>query len=98
MTEETNTATTEIVNPLSTPDFESNQFRLYPNPVNSVLTIASKSIVDLVRIYDVNGRLLRNVKEHAETIAIDVSSLVNGMYFLEIKSGGRFETLKFIKK
>ena len=94
----TNTATTEIANPLSILDLESDVVRLYPNPVNSILTIESKDVIDLLRIYDVNGRLLRNISEHSETVTLEVSSLVDGMYFLEIKSGERIQTLKFIKK
>ncbi|WP_178988169.1 T9SS type A sorting domain-containing protein [Winogradskyella schleiferi] len=94
----TNTATTEIVSTLSITDFETDLVKLYPNPVNSALTINSKSVIDSISIYDVNGRRLRTISEHSDIITLNVSGLVKGLYFLEVKSGESIQTLKFIKK
>jgi hypothetical protein len=92
----TNTATTEIVNPSSVTDFENPSIKLYPNPASSTLTITSKNALGFIRIYDLNGRVYRALPQHRETISLDVSDLVEGLYFVEIKSGDRIQTMKFM--
>jgi len=94
----TNTVNTEIVNPVSIADFETHSAEFYPNPVSSVLTIESKAIVHSIQIYDINGRLLNTLIKNSETVSIDVSGLVEGLYFIKIQSKDSFQTLKFIKE
>ena len=92
----TNTATTEIVNPSSVTDFEHQRIKLFPNPTGSILTIAAENPIGLLRIYDLSGRVQRTLTPNAETAAIDVSDLVEGLYFMEIESVDGIEMLKFM--
>ncbi len=94
----TNTATTEIVIPLSVSDIGTHSIKFYPNPVSSVLTIRSENVVDLIRVYDVNGRLRKTLMPNSEMISLDVSNLVEGLYFMEVKSKDGIQMLKFVRK
>jgi hypothetical protein len=77
--------------------------RIYPNPVVSTLTLNSASPIMSekdVTIVDISGRTipvkgLRRVSTNV--LAIDVSALQKGAYFLRLKTKDSFETFRFIK-
>ncbi|WP_452231736.1 FG-GAP-like repeat-containing protein [Lacinutrix sp. MEBiC02595] len=96
----TNTVATEIVENLSVGEFNTNTFSVYPNPTESLLTIKSKVVLNSLTIYDVNGRKLNaiEIKNSALQYQLDVTTLSNGIYFLEIISENAKQTQKFIKK
>ncbi|AUC81236.1 T9SS type A sorting domain-containing protein [Lacinutrix sp. Bg11-31] len=94
----TNTVSTEIVNTLSVEDFEASSFLIFPNPANNILNIEGETVIESVTIYDINGRLLNTITSKSKKAKLDVSNLSQGLYFLEITSGNKKESLKFIKK
>lgn len=67
---------------------ESGQavFRVFPNPVTDRLVIASSGSRDLkVRLFDLTGSVVLSFEKSSSTrIDIDVSSLQNGLYILEV--------------
>ena len=79
-------------------DIGTHSIKFYPNPVSSVLTIRSENVVDLIRVYDVNGRLRKTLMPNSEMISLDVSNLVEGLYFMEVKSKDGIQMLKFVRK
>lgn len=76
------------------PEQEKLNIGLYPNPTNNILNIKSQELVD-IEIYDSIGNLVLNKNS---TKSIDVSKLSNGIYFVNIKSGSKTTTEKFLKK
>lgn len=76
------------------PEQEKLNVGLFPNPTNNILNIKSQELVD-IKIYDSIGNLVLNKNS---TKSIDVSKLSNGIYFVNIKSGSKTTTEKFIKK
>lgn len=95
----TNTVATEIVDALSVNEYESNLFSVHPNPVTSELTINGSIGIEVLSIIDINGRLLKQFSKlnQVQNITIDVSNLNSGLYFLNIQSGNKQQTIKFIK-
>ncbi len=93
----TNTATTEIVEPLSVGEFNAQSIQLYPNPAKDQLKITSHKIMDKLTIVDINGRVLNDIQLSNSEYTLDVSTLTKGVYFLEIQSGASKSTKKFIK-
>ena len=93
----TNTATTEIVEPLSVNEFNAQSIQLFPNPAKDKLEIISNTIINKLSVNDINGRQLRDIKISSLDYSLDVSGLSTGVYFLEIHSGGKKSTKKFIK-
>jgi uncharacterized repeat protein (TIGR03803 family) len=70
-------------------DIHNSGFKIYPNPANTTIQVtANKEPLLDTRIYDVLGNKVLQSKQKE----IDVSSLVNGVYFLQ--SGN--STQKFI--
>ncbi len=78
---------------LEVENYNQITFTLYPNPTQDVLNIDSQNPIDSVRIYSINGSL---VKETSNT-SIIVSELSKGLYFAQINAGSNAITKKFIK-
>jgi hypothetical protein len=77
---------------------EANPFgslSTYPNPAVESLSISSEIEVDSYKVFSTNGQLLL---DGSYTGSVDVSSLRDGVYFIEVRSGELTETLSFIKK
>jgi hypothetical protein len=81
---------------LSVNNITNEEFKIYPNPTNSVLNIKTQGIVLGVKIIDLAGRTTNITNLNSKTI--DVSSLSNGMYFVEIKTENGLLKEKFIKE
>ena len=77
---------------LGTNDFSASKFSIYPNPTSSLLNIVSETKIDLLEIFDVNGKQVITKKK---SNSIDVTSLPIGIYYLKLNNK---ETVKFIKK
>ena len=68
--------------------------KIYPNPTNDVLNISSAGKPELIHIYDAQGKLIKST----QTEQVDVSSLVNGMYTIEILTKKGKARKQFIKQ
>lgn len=80
---------------LSTKSIEGDNFTsIYPNPTNSVLNIAAKTNTN-IKIVSVLGTVVSTQQLHTGNNTIDVSNLVNGIYFIQDANGG---AVKFIKE
>ena len=93
----TNTVNTEIVESLSVDEFDFNEVKLYPNPTKDILELTSNQVIDRLIIADINGRQLNSIELFTTDYSLNVSSLSNGIYFLEIQSGDSKSVQKFIK-
>jgi hypothetical protein len=75
--------------------------QLYPNPVEDYVTLVFGNLERrTISIIDESGRVLNNyeVKE-ADNIQIDLSDLIDGIYFVKITSiNGISEVKKILKK
>ncbi len=78
-------------------------FVIYPNPVKDQLILTTNSTFSKaeIRINDQNGKLM--YKQHLENVQagmqnmINVSKLVNGVYYLQVITGSDIQTTKFFK-
>lgn len=61
-------------------------FKVYPNPVTNVLyiTLPPSSDKREVKVFDVNGKVAIAQKNAANTIKLDVSNIVAGVYFVKV--------------
>ncbi|WP_033956352.1 DUF7619 domain-containing protein [Psychroserpens jangbogonensis] len=93
----TNNYTTIIAEDnLGTSDYSLSKIKVYPNPVNDVLTVKAEFTIDAVSVYDIEGRkVLEVLKENVNQI--DMSALRTGIYFVKVFSDLKAETLKVIK-
>ncbi len=78
---------------------ESNKVRIYPNPALNTLNIDLQDLdVQQIQIYDVNARLVREVKELNEQIQLSVEGLHSGLYFVQLITDYGVVSKKFIKQ
>jgi len=77
----------------------SAAFSVYPNPANDVLHIASDTELNSARVFDVAGKLVKEIHiGGAFSNAMDISGLDDGVYILEIVTiTGESNTSKILK-
>ena len=78
----------------SSPDF--NKIVLYPNPTTDFINIASTEKVLKLSIYNVSGKLVKEINSPDNTITIN--DLAKGMYYIEIFSIYSKKAYKIIKQ
>ncbi|MBK8710642.1 MAG: T9SS type A sorting domain-containing protein [Niastella sp.] len=77
---------------------KSNHTIVYPNPTPGSITIlvADNTLVGTIAVvYDVNGRILENIKITASSQQVTLSKYVNGTYFIKMSNN---ELLKIVKQ
>ena len=70
--------------------------KVYPNPTNGILQIEAKSQIALIKLTNMNGQVLNRWEATSFNSIIDISHLVNGIYFLDILLDNRREIKKII--
>lgn len=84
---------------LSLSNFDIEDIRIYPNPVNEILNLEHLRdvIIKRIIIFDLHGKEL--LLEEKNFFQIDVSNLNTGMYFISIESNiGKKLLNKFMKR
>ncbi|MBN2762347.1 MAG: T9SS type A sorting domain-containing protein, partial [Bacteroidales bacterium] len=71
---------------------------MFPNPANDQLTIKGLTENSNVKIMNAVGQLVYNGLIESSKAVINVSSLDNGVYILQIDANGKVLTTKFIKQ
>lgn len=83
----------------SVEDYGAKEFKAFPNPVADMLTIQGNLPIEQVEVFNQLGQSILTVKENAlENNQIDLSRLGTGIYFVEITSENKTETLRVVKK
>jgi hypothetical protein len=72
-----------------------NSVKIYPNPVEDVLHIQSSATIEQATIYDLSGRLLRQVQM---TNDIPIQDLARGVYMIKIQTNKGVEIGKIVKQ
>jgi hypothetical protein len=77
-----------------------NSVTLFPNPAKEYVDVRIDDDVNvtLMEVYDVYGKLIRNVNVIDNPTRINVSSLANGMYFVRVTTDAGMVTKTFVKK
>jgi spore coat protein CotH len=77
---------------------ESSIISIYPNPVTHFLNIRSIQPMSGIKIFDVSGKLIFDLKQKTKEIQTDWSKYPNGFYFVTIYDEADFVTKKIIKE
>jgi hypothetical protein len=75
-------------------------FSLYPNPASSEVNLRFETKADaLIELTDVYGKLLLTAtNDRQDFVALNISTLTLGIYFVKVSSQGRSVVQKFIKQ
>jgi Leucine-rich repeat (LRR) protein len=76
---------------ITTFNTQNSTLHIYPNPANNKITIDAADVVD-VKLFDVLGKQISSAKENQ----IDVSSLNDGVYFMQVQTKQNTSTQKII--
>jgi hypothetical protein len=71
------------------------QANIYPNPANDILYIEINEEQGEIKVVDLLGNEIKSEKIN-KSLQVDVSSFINGVYFIEIKTSKGFLTKKVI--
>jgi len=83
---------------LSKDDFTKNtSIQVYPNPVQSEITIKAESTINSIQLYDVQGRIVFSKSSTQNSVTVDLSSYGAGVYFVTIITSEGRKTRKIIK-
>jgi len=82
---------------LSHSDNSFFNLNFYPNPVVDFLNIKSDKLISGITIFNVFGQKVLTDNPNNTLATINVSSLSNGSYFLNINVNGKSKTIKFLK-
>ncbi len=78
---------------------ELSELSIYPNPVEGLLTIQlGKLSSATVQLMDISGRTIQQIDAAHGEVRIDMSTMENGLYLLEIDSDGITKRIKILKK
>ncbi|MCB4235593.1 S8 family peptidase [Kaistella anthropi] len=80
---------------LATANASKSSIKIYPNPVSTTFTIKTTEKIVSVELYDVLGRKSQNLSSEKNH---NIEKLVNGIYFLKIKTDKNEYIEKIIKQ
>ena len=78
-------------------DVDDFKLNLYPNPVKNIATISATETIEMVRIYDLTGRMVKQLNPNKSEFSLNVSDLSKGAYLVKLNAGNKEATTKFIK-
>ena len=85
---------------ISEEKFVANNIMVYPNPVSSVLHISVSELYTALVIYDMNGKVLKNIKtnNYQADYQLDVSDMAAGVYIISgtAENGKRIGAQRFV--
>jgi hypothetical protein len=56
----------------------------YPNPVTDALTVTYTKTITGVQVYDMTGRLIKNVETNANEVSVDMSEMPTSIYIIKV--------------
>ncbi|TSJ39035.1 T9SS type A sorting domain-containing protein [Fluviicola chungangensis] len=71
---------------LGLPDYTSNNFQVYPNPVENELKFTTNFAVEKLEIYSTSGQRIQIFEPLSDNSHIDVSNLEKGIYLVTVSS------------
>lgn len=88
--------TTVVV--LDNKNFDIKALRYYPNPVIDVLTISYTNKITAVQVYDISGRIVRDMKSNSNEVTVDLSDLAASVYVVKVFADTTSGEFKVVKK
>jgi subtilisin-like proprotein convertase family protein len=86
--------------PLATEDITFSNLKIYPNPTNGIVNIdlgnqnlESKSVV---KLFDIQGRIISTKEMNTTIDNINISNLSDGVYLISIENGSSKTTKKIV--
>ena len=82
---------------LSIIDNELGIIEIYPNPFVDRISVNTEEAINVVRIYDLTGRMVKQDNPNNTNFNLDVADLSKGIYLIKLNAGDKEFTTKLIK-
>lgn len=82
---------------LSIIDNELGIIEIYPNPFVDRISVNTEEAIDVVRIYDLTGRMVQQTTPNKANFSLNVADLSKGVYLVKLNAGDKEATTKLIK-
>ena len=82
---------------LSIIDNELGIIEIYPNPFVDRISVNTEEAIDVVRIYDLTGRMVQQATPNKANFSLNVADLSKGVYLVKLNAGNKEATLKLAK-
>ncbi|WP_020212662.1 T9SS type A sorting domain-containing protein [Flavobacterium rivuli] len=79
-------------------DVKTTAIKFFPNPVNDILTINAKDVVDQVSVYDLTGRQVLTSVASTTVVKLYMDNYPSGTYVVKVTSAGKTESMKVVKQ
>lgn len=79
-----------------------SEITIFPNPFEKNITVESKGIIETINVRDIEGKIIHLLSLNdkilnSNHIELDLSELINGIYFIETRVNSAVTTYKVIK-
>jgi len=81
---------------LTQDEIKMDNFKLYPNPAKQELNILLSTIENIISIYNLQGKLVKQSFSSTTNCKLNITDLSSGMYVLEVKNNKERNFQKFI--
>lgn len=78
-------------------DVSNPSFSVAPNPTNGIINLSGSSTIDLVKIIDMQGKVVLSESPKSISANINAGFLPSGMYFIQVFSGNSWQSKRIIK-
>ncbi len=86
-----------LVTEIANTSLTSSTINIYPNPASDQITIANNNTnINKIETIDITGKTIQTITKNSNII--DVSNLVNGIYFLKIQTDDGIIYSRFVKE
>jgi uncharacterized repeat protein (TIGR01451 family) len=97
----TNTVTTQLVSLMGVGENSFESLAVYPNPASGYVTVQFNDEVSenaVISILDIQGKVIlsQTASFDASQVAVDISKLQSGLYFVKVVSDGKSATKKLL--
>lgn len=79
-------------------DVEELTLSVYPNPARDFVNFKAQSNIESLQVFSIAGQRMLEVSPNSNEFQLDISSLSNGAYFINVRANGVAKTIKLIKQ
>jgi hypothetical protein len=78
-------------------NLDPNGSKVYPNPFTDLLTVEAVTEIDYLKLTDLQGKVILDFTPRQNQLQLDLNTLPNGIYMLEIQTANGIELMKVVK-
>ncbi|OIQ22408.1 MAG: hypothetical protein BM557_00005 [Flavobacterium sp. MedPE-SWcel] len=78
-------------------NFDINAFSFYPNPVKDILNISYNAEINSVAVFNLLGQQVLAQQPNTNEVQLDMSTLSDGTYLINLTAGNTVKTIKVVK-